>query len=345
MKAVIILSWLSIVMTYLFKEQPLILGFRSAAPCLFQYYMFFVLLRLKPSVKVLEYWIVIFATLYCILWTYGFSQIPNVIFGNFEETGFNESRGIFRLFFTGCDTLIFAIYLFVNKFSLQKKKKYLLCAIIFFVFLVLQLTRQTIAIGFVISVIYYFRKRIVKAVVTLLIGLLALSFVGQIQFSDDSIVGSLINLTHEQAKDNASGDENARILEYKYFFTEWHEDNIITMLFGTGNPHADSSFGKRYVNVIKEQKHMVLSDVGYPTMYCTVGLIGMLVFLRIYWKGCRQKVLDKYTYAKMWMYATVLYNLMSGAFQSINVIYCTCIALYILEISRQESRLTKITQQ
>ena len=103
-------------------------------------------------------------------------------------------------------------------------------ACILFVVLVMQLTRQLILWTGIVTLIYIFLSNKKWAIILALVFVFLYIGSSQIEFSDDSVIGSLINISNQEANGQLYAGENPRITEYKYFFSKW-SPNIITDIF------------------------------------------------------------------------------------------------------------------
>ena len=112
----------------------------------------------------------------------------------------------------------------------------------FFLFIVFQLTRQLILWTALVGMIYIYLKNPKKILGFCLAAFFLFAlFINNVEISDDSLVGSMINVTKAQIDSNKGGNEDIRITEYKYFFGKWSK-NIVTDIIGNGMPHANSPY-------------------------------------------------------------------------------------------------------
>lgn len=319
----------SIVLTWIFKGQSIPLSFTVSARNVLQIIIFFFLWKIKPSQKILEKYILGFGFLYIILWCYAMTKIPEVVFGDMgKNDSFDISRGIIRVNFVGRGNLILAFFLCLNRFKVTQLTKWLLFAFIFFVFNVLQLTRQLILWPMAVGVVYLLWNRrnwcvgIIAVVFTLYFTL------PTIELSDRSVLGAMINLTEQQIENQQDGDD-VRIREYEYFFSEWH-DNLVTFLFGTGQPHGASNFGLWYKQNVMDGLNFYLSDVGYASMFAYYGLIGLFFWIILYVKGVFFKISCSLTYTRMWLAFMILANLAAAWYEKPDFLIPTLICFYLI---------------
>lgn len=322
---------ISIISSWLFWNQPIMLGFRSTST-MFVLLFFFYLYKIKPSVSFLENIIWIFGFVYIILWTYGFTQMPNPVFGLADgDTGLmntDESRGMMRLNFVGRLSMVLAYFLSLNKLYSTGRKIYLLFACIFFLFIVFQLTRQLILWTLAVTLIYVYLKNPKKIIGA---GLLAIFFfaffINNIKFSDDNVMGRMIDVTQDQVKDN-NKEENIRITEYKYFFGKWSK-NTITDIIGNGMPHNDSQYGNKYSN-LQFRKKLFLSDVGYAKMFVIQGIIGLFLYLFLFFKSVRYQMPADLDYVRMFMLFLIPANIAASWYSGADCQIAMVICIYII---------------
>lgn len=311
-----IIKWLlcsyviSVFMAYLFWGQDFLLSYRVS-------YVFFIMLfyfylkKKRYSLGTIEFIIWFFAVLYIFLWLYALSRTPELTFG-YTESGDvdDESRGIFRINFIGNIFLPFASFLAINKYAITRKIKFLLLFGLFFVFIILQVTRQTILFTAIVSVIYlfkYYKKYIYILTFLLIAGYFILPYV---KIPEDNVISALIELSESQNEADAAGNEYIRITEYRYFFTEW-SGNPITWILGNGLPHALSEYGRYYSRIQTTQK-LFLSDVGYASMYVINGLVGLFFYFLLFFKSLKTKLPGNCHYASMFVLFLVLANIFAS---------------------------------
>lgn len=331
MKWIIISTVISIFSAYVFWGQSIILGYRAIATGLTLVFYFYLYKR-KPSINSLETYIFIFGILYCVLWLYAMSKFPVPVFGFNEDGEVKEdiSRGMIRINFIGRISLIFAYFLSLNKYYVQKKKVYLVIAILFFLFIVMQVTRQLILWTALVTVIYVFQKNR-KLLYLSIVFVISLFLLGKtITFSQDSVIGTMITLTEEQMSNNQQGNEDIRVTEYRYFFTEWSR-NIITDIIGNGLPHGSSSYGK-YLTKLQEQQKLYLSDVGYGQIFVVTGWMGLFLYLMLFIKCCLIRMPEELMYAKMFMIFLLFANIAASWHAKADCQIAMCISVYLMTI-------------
>ena len=314
--------------SWIFWGQDLLLSYRGSYYLLY-YVLFFYLLKRKPSIQLLEKYIVFIGFLYSVLWLYGISCWPDQVFGSQSEESFeDQSRGFVRLYFVGIVNLVFAFFLCVVKYNRTTKVGYLLGIIYFFIFIVFQLTRQVILFSFIIGAIYYFyynRKKLLYIAIFLFC--LSIYTIPTVM-EDDNVISSMIELSENQQESNESGKTDIRIIEYEFFFTSFSK-NIVTSIIGNGLPHTEGPYGKALYRT-----GYYMSDVGYAQIYVVLGVVGLIIFMFLLYKAIRIKISSEYVYTKLFVIFTIFGNIASGVLLELSGIFCLCISLYIITTNK-----------
>ena len=322
-------------MSWIFWNQSLYLSYTTTG-----YYMFFVIFfyfcKKKITRSSIEKLIVIFGWLYVILWLYALNKVPEITFGLTEDTVDNSDRGILRINFVGRLSLVFAYFYYLNKCLTNKSKFSIILASTLFVFIVLQVTRQLILWAAVVTVIFIFLRA--KKLAVFLAVLFAIFYTGisNIQFSDDTIVGSMINISKLQAEGQLYEGEDPRVTEYKYFFSDYSK-NIITDVFGNGVPNINTSYGRYKAQ--QEMNGIYLSDVGYPSIYVFLGLIGLLVYVILFIRGTFQKLPEELGYINMFMAFMIPANVAASWYMGADTQLALAICVYLIYIYRNNPKL------
>lgn len=334
MKCIIFITILSFISAYYFWGQSVLLSFRSSHGLLC-FCIFFLLIKYKVPYGVIEKYILIMGGLYCIIWLLGFLTLPTPIVGGLsnDEVAIDESRGIVRMHIVGKSSLVLAYFFCLNKYSLSNNKKPFFLAIIFFAFILLQVTRQIILISFFVGVLYLLRGK--NRTRNFIIAIFAiLYFSGAItKLGNSDIIQNMSVLTEEQIRQNET-EEYIRIQEYKFFFTNYTK-NAVTALIGNGYPHSDSDFGKRYFN-IQQSYAFYLSDVGYARMYTDMGIVGLALFSILFIKTSLKKCCDKFVFARLFMIYMLFANIAGSWYAQMDGVICICICAYLLGNNNRE---------
>lgn len=328
-RAIFLIMCISMLMTYIFKEQSIPLSFTILSRSAFHILFFFFLWKIKPTQHEIQIYILLFGFLYIVLWSYAIYMLPTITFGETTSNGEFMERGISRINFVGRGNLILAFFLSLNKFKDNNKKIWIFMSILFFIFIILQVTRQLIIWTLIIGVGYivWNNKKILITSISIIIFLYML--IPNVDISDDSLIGNLLNQTEEQMENQQSGQDDIRIIEYKFYFTEWH-DNIVTSLFGTGMPHGASEYGKWCVRNINERMRIFSSDVGYAQMFEMFGLIGLILFILLFFKAALTKVPKSMVYTRLWFFFMIPSNITAAWYIKSDFMILTVICLYLM---------------
>ena len=157
-----------------------------------------------------------------------------------------------------------------------------------------------------------------------------------IQFSDETIIGSMINISKLQAEGQLYDGEDPRVTEYKYFFSDYSK-NIITDVFGNGVPNINTSYGKYKAQ--QEMKGIYLSDVGYPSIYVFLGLIGLFVYVFLFIRGTFQKLPEELGYINMFMAFMIPANVAASWYMGADTQLALAICVYLIYIYRNNPKL------
>lgn len=333
MRTITLLIFISIITAFLFNGQSISLGYRATAPILGILFYFY-LNKANFTIKEIECFIWINVCVYLFLWLYALSQAPIPIFTVDQDRQLNDDRGIFRIAIMNRACIMMALFYSVNRWIVIKKKIFLVLSILMFVLIVFMTVRQYIVIS-VFVVTFYLFKKIRYIWLYAIMGLLLLNFVS-ISIPKDSILGRLIELSERQAIDNKYGETNVRILEYEYYFLDFPQ-NVVTSLLGNGVPHSDSSYGLKE-SKLNDVKKYFRSDVGYANLYLLIGIIGVLVVFQLMYYSIKYKVNNEMVYAKMFMFYIALANIASVAF-TFDILF-VCIAVYLIDKSKLQMSLS-----
>jgi hypothetical protein len=327
-KYIFVLIVLSVFIACVFWGQNILLSYRSTAQYIAIIY-FFILLKIKPDLKLIENIISCFCVLHLACWIYGMMKAPELTFGINPENTLDDSRGVFRLNIRGFGFVILGFFFAICKYSETRMKKWILIFTFLFIIIVLHVTRQVIVISLIISLIYLLKNSKYLWILTG-ISTITFLFINNKTLNEDSLIGRLFALTNRQIELQQSGEEEyIRITEYRYFFTEYSK-NTITDILGNGVPHGESDYGKREIAL--QQHHLYTSDVGYAAIYTRIGMLGLIFYCLIFYRVARQKVPTRCMYAKLFMIYMIFANIAaSWVFHDMIVI---CICLYILEYSQ-----------
>lgn len=331
-KCMIVSMLLTFITSMLFWGQSPVLTFRVSYS-LFYLFAFFYLSKYNLPLDTIEKIIVLFGLIYSVIWVYAMVFNPLLVIERYDGD-VDTSRGMARFRLAGSCLLYMAYFISLNKFFVKKNLINLLLVTLFFFMIFFQLTRQIIAITFIVTLFYVFHNKI-KWLVGLLVSLICL-----IHFSKDidpssiqlTPVRAMVELTMSQAEENES-EENIRITAYKYFFSSL-SPNVVTDLFGSSFPHTESPYGVKTEKL--SDQGLFLSDVGYAQIFVTTGFVGLVLYLLLFGCSFFVKLPKEYMYAKLYMIFMALCTIATDYYSSVDGQMTIAISAYIFMVKRKQ---------
>lgn len=321
-KLLLLATVVSILMAYLVHNQSLTLGYRASAGFLYLLLYFFFKKSSFSENQIIRF-IYFWGIVWIILWLIALLMAPMPVFTNPEED-ISDQRGIFRFFIPGDYFLYMLFFLCVSQWTTTKKNIYLTLIVIVFIVIILQVTRQNILFCLLVSFYWIFKK--VKHIWIYLVVSGCILFTLPIDMSKYPVLEALTTLTNDQMKDV---QDDARIQEYEYFFTQY-PNAPITIVLGNGFPHSDSSYGKVFEN-LKDYKRYYLSDVGIPAIYIIFGILGLYLFFRLTISVAKYNVgTNIRAWGKLYVVFLILVDIFS--FQISVSILAMCLGLYSMQL-------------
>lgn len=304
---------------------------------------FFFLKAARITTEELKRFIWINLFIYAVVYFYVLHNLPVPTLWNQisdDEVNMDDSRGIIRISVANRGVLPLALFLAINSWNTTKEKKYLAISFIIVVLIFMLVTRQIIFLSLLCGLYYLIMYK--KRMWIYLIALACILYFGisNIKFSDDSIIGSLVNLTEEQLNGETQQSykgEDIRVTEYKYFFTKYN-DNPLAIMFGNGNPGGHSKL-YWYENRLRTQYGIYRSDVGYARIFVTFGLCGLLVFIILHFKAIMQRVSPQCQWVRIYMIYMIFANIAASWYFSDGIWYS--VAVYILAYHSKTNQLKK----
>jgi len=298
------------------------------------YIFFFYLVKCRFTVEEVETYIILITSIYVILWVIAHIANPIPLFGGFndeEGTGVYDSeklasRGFPRIAFAGFRFLPLTFFLFLIRYNRLKDKKYLLLTIGTAIVIFLHLTRGVILGTLLAYLLYIFEKR---STMRWWIIFIAVIVCVSPQLLEGTIAGNLIEKTSESLDTSDGDDEDVRIREYKFYFTDYKK-NVVTAFVGSGVAHMKSAFGA-YEKYLADVKAFYASDVGYAQIYVYIGFIGLVIIGALCIKVLISKKVGN-QYARYYLLAVMIINIFQGYFFVIDGVLSISVALYLLGI-------------
>lgn len=323
---------ISAIMAIVFWDEKIISEFRV----LHNYQLiiiYFVLSRMKAEGKDVEKALVILALIYVACWLFQISQVPQLVFGADHNTDISdtEQRGFFRFFIPTKENMPILLFFTYELYRRTKRILFLLIIPILILMIILHVGRQMIAwslVSFVLLILYHNRKKW-KSLVAATVLLYA---IGNYSIEKIPTLGLLFEQTNKQVE---SADDDIRLACFKYYWDN-SVSNPITFVFGNGIG-AEGQLG------IFTKKATTLgyyeSDIGFMALLFDFGLLGLLIYLFLFFYIIRIPVEKKYIYIKcyfIYIYGSYIlaHNLTT------NILFNMC-AFYILYFSNMKIKSIK----
>lgn len=312
---------LSVPMSILFWNQEFSLNV-SVIPYL-TWFVFFYFVHHRIPIAVFERCVLFYGLLYVCLFLFQFLHNDVVYFGYKEE--YIEDRGIVRIDFPGGGVFFLSYFICLNKlWTVQKYRGlYALFLILGMVITVLQVTRQSIILVFGITLFHFARR----ASLLQKFFIFAFSVCVAVAFfhSDLSISKGLVE---KQVETASEGSKYIRVLAGQYFLTDF-SPNAWTKIFGNGLPNITSEYGK-FIVYLQDVYEYHISDVGLIGFYAMFGILPLLGYVFIFYRGFATVLPKPYHYLKYYLFFIMITSVTSDYSYSWNYLFTTIFVLYAL---------------
>lgn len=303
---------------YHYKGQPLSISIIATLQYIgFIAYLF--LCRSNITIQRIEKVIALFAWIFVCLTILNFLS-GDALFGRYE---FDSYRGGVRYRLFGIGWVILYCFLNINRYTNYNRTKYLWIALLMFLFTVLSLTRQVMAVTFLLMVLMIIHKA--KWYQKVFIALL-LIFAWLFVIPKVGLFNKLVSFSTEQA--NAKYD-NIRLLAFEYYAIEYPR-NSTQVLFGVGVPSFGHSIYGNEIDWIEQNLRLYTSDIGYIEIYFKFGAVALVLLLLAQVLCMQRKTKPEFLYAKYYLLANMLLAIASTPYFSDT--FSICVALYILSL-------------
>ncbi|MFI3289314.1 MAG: hypothetical protein SNH55_04655 [Rikenellaceae bacterium] len=320
------------------RDQGLVASFKANMGTFLGYIYFFVLYKIKPNTQMVVRVVLLYAFLYLVCYIWGMMNAPDVVFGTDDEL--DDSRGgIFRLRLRGIGFVVLSFFYTIVR-AISNRRWYIL-SVALYALIILSLTRQFILLSLLVALFFLAWRRVwlrtLLGVLTLFVLIGQSSFV---KIDNSTPIGNLINRSIDQVNSPRGWEDDIRVKSFKAQISDFHQ-NTVEVLFGSGYAYGDTSYGRW------ERRHFIdrgyyRSDVGYAGTYVTLGIIGLLIFVAIFYRAVTIPVVGDVIFAKLFIYYVLLTNVASWPLcTSVSEI---SIALYLLSIYRTQQRVTLLQQ-
>jgi len=313
-----------------FWSQNIFLSFRMSIE-IYRYVFFFLLIKIAVSENKLNQFIDFYFVVHLVLKVL---YIEFSLTGLFGYTGVlveDYSRGILRPRIEGLEFAVFAFFMHLGGFMQKRNMKDLLFIFFAFLAILLDLTRQSIFLSALLAVIYVVKSSRHKFFFTIIAGVILYILPDLILKTELPIIKDLVAVSQTQFKSYENSEKDIRFLETEYFLKQFNE-TIPQMIFGNGLPHSYSEYGRKIVSLSKN-KSLYANDVGYVNIFIFSGIIGLFLFLLLFYNLLMYPVLDKYLWCKFYLLYILLTNIASQT-MSISGITIGLAAYFIIKINR-----------
>ncbi len=243
------------------------------------------------------------------------------------STRMSIDRGTIRLFVPGLNAAIIIFFIYINQFFEKRKILPLIIAMICYSAFILQATRQIIFGIALLTVINIFISQQIRSrgLIIFLLGIGVVSVV----FAFQELFLSMIELSQSQSSEG----ETTRTKTIRFFMTEFQTD-FITYIFGNGEGHPASSYG-RTMDMYKLAYNRYLNDIGILGDYVRYGVLFVIGGLMLMIKSFYIKVQPGMQVFKYYFAFLLLTSITSkGVFGTADVIMV--MTLYVLDVSKYE---------
>ena len=157
----------------------------------------------------------------------------------------------------------------------------------------------------------------------------------------NTFIGNVVDGLILKTVDQTSSGQNtmdARWLDYEYFFTEYNS-TALPILIGNGtcairnnSKYAESCYDAGY----RKGWILTIADAGYAYIFVQWGILGLLIWIILFYNIFRWKIPDEFVWAKLMI--IMLMFLTVGTYSIFNQSYSTCVAIciYVLSLCQNE---------
>lgn len=302
-KILLFLLFFSIFNAFLFSGQSLFVGLMASFSTIIAYAMYF--LCKKMRLEWLEYekiiYIVSFGYLFALF--IDLLTISSPIFGTIEF----DLRGVrFRI-----PGFFFSIALFLmtlNKYTIYKKKIYLLYSVVGFLGVAVLLARQSLFYCLIFGFLLLFKsvKLYKKIIYVTVICLLSLYVIPKLE-----LYQNLVEISTSQIEKNEDEDD-IRLKGYNFFLFDYDRAPI-EYAFGCGIPsYGNSGYGDKIQKINKETA-ILQADVSWAAFVFYFGYIPAIILLALFIKSFLVKLPPERLYVKYLLCILFLTSFAGGA--------------------------------
>lgn len=324
----------SIFLSYMSWNQDLSFGV-STVPYML-WFVFFYLLHIRFPLPLIEKIVFFWGWVYILLFIFQFMNSSQVYFGFREE--FKEDRGVVRILFPGAGVFFLAYFISLNRVMEKASYRWLFALFIIagIAVTILQVTKQSIVLLLGITLFHLLRKTSLFSKLAIMASFIAAIVI--VLNSDNPISQGIID---SQKENVADGGENIRVQGSTYFLTDF-SPTTISRIFGNGFPNLNSKYGQ-YVSMLEDNYGYYLTDVGVVGMYAMFGILPLVAYLMIFFKGMTMQVPQEFQYLKYYLFYIMATCFTSDSIFSISFMMTNIFVFYALQVFYDRERSVKHT--
>lgn len=294
----------------------------------------YLLLNYKINENIIYKSIIFFCIIWILCYIYAVISYPSVAFdpSGGEITEINSGRGFYRFKISGSEFIYLLFYWMINKYINSKKIKYLFFSCILFLMIILMLSRQHIIVNLFIASLWLLKD---LSLIKKVIFMSSISILSFFIIPQTTIYQNMAELTENQLEMNNGGKDDIRMQAYKYYLFDYN-DSLGETIFGNGLYHSKSEWGKSVSKII-ENKGLVLSDVGFASLFHQFGIIGIIILGFFFFKIFKQSHDKQHLFIKYYILSILGGNILSH--QVDMSITSIAIIVYLCWIQNQQKKI------
>ena len=328
------LFFCTLISPILIWSQGIFLNFRISIE-IYRYIYIFLLLKTaiteKKLVTLIDTYLIINLILKFIFIKYSLVGV----FGFEGDFGDNDVRGILRPRFEGSEFAALAFFLHIGKYKNKNNRIDLIFILLAFIAILLDLARQYIFFSAILGVIMFIKSSRYKIAYITIIGIMLYFLPDFLMKTQLPIIKDLVELSQDQFESNKNDEKDIRIVETEYFLKDFNH-SLSQVIIGNGLPHANSSYGKKIVK-LSENDNLYSNDVGYVHIFLYSGIIGLFMYVLVYFNLLRESVQEKYLWTKFFLVYIILTNIASQT-MSISGITISIAIYFIIAFGRTKKK-------
>lgn len=120
-----------------------------------------------------------------------------------------------------------------------------------------------------------------------------------------------VQMTQEQVENNEDEDD-IRVEMAKFMLFDYNQSNLFRVIFGNGFPSGDSEYSLQLRKLSRNQ-HYYTDDVGIIQIFVYLGLVGLIVYFLVFYKGIKTTVPIEFSFGKLFLIHYILISFANNA--------------------------------